>query len=257
MIKGLEVFKNYFNDFKEQYVIIGGAACDIVFEEADMSFRATKDIDMVLIIEALTPEFGRRFWNFIGAGGYKNRVKSNGAPQFYRFDKPEEPSFPHMIELFARSESVFNDDLYKCRPLHLGEEISSLSAILLNSNYYQLLLSGKETLSGVTILPDTYLVLFKAKAWLDLTERKASGQSIDEKDIRKHKNDIARLVALLTGNESCIVPPSIHDDLTRFIEAFESNPLDMKSLGIAGVTSTDITDILKKIYTVPFSDFQF
>ncbi|MCL2153478.1 MAG: hypothetical protein FWH57_11080 [Oscillospiraceae bacterium] len=53
MIRGLEVFKNYFRDFSDQYVIIGGAACDIVFSDANSSFRATKDFDMVLIIEAL------------------------------------------------------------------------------------------------------------------------------------------------------------------------------------------------------------
>jgi hypothetical protein len=46
-------------------------------------FRATKDLDMVLIVEALTPAFGRRFWKFIGAGGYENKLRSNGAPQFF------------------------------------------------------------------------------------------------------------------------------------------------------------------------------
>ena len=65
MIKGLDAFKEYFRDFNDQYVIIGGTACDIVFEDSDLSFRATKDIDMVLIVEALTPEFGQRFWDFI------------------------------------------------------------------------------------------------------------------------------------------------------------------------------------------------
>ena len=65
MVKGLDVFKDFFRDFQNQYVLIGGAACDIVFQEADLAFRATKDLDMVLIIEALTPEFGKRFWDFI------------------------------------------------------------------------------------------------------------------------------------------------------------------------------------------------
>ena len=94
MIKGLEVFKEYFRDFVDQYILIGGAACDIVFEEADLAFRATRDLDMVLIVESLTPEFGRRFWDFIDAGGYENRAKSNGAPQFYRFNKPKVSDFP-------------------------------------------------------------------------------------------------------------------------------------------------------------------
>ena len=68
MVKGLEIFKEFFRDFQDQYVLIGGAACDIVFQEADLPFRATKDLDMVLIVEALTPEFGRRFWGFVEAG---------------------------------------------------------------------------------------------------------------------------------------------------------------------------------------------
>jgi len=248
MIKGLDVFKDYFRYFNEQYVIIGGAACDIVFDSSDSSFRATKDIDMVLIVEALTPEFGRRFWDFIVDGGYENRAKSNGVPQFYRFDKPKTPGFPFMIELFARSDSVFDRDNYDCRPLHLGEEISSLSAILLNADYYQLLLSGREVMSDVSILSNTHLIVFKAKAWLDLSERKASGQSIQEGDIRKHKNDVARLTALLTGNEICNVPSSVFDDISRFIEAFEKEPPDMKSLRIPGVSSNDIVSVLKKMY---------
>jgi len=172
----------------------------------------------------------------------------NMTPQFYRFDKPKTPDFPYMIELFAKSDSVFDENSYDCRPLYLGDEISSLSAILLNNDYYQLLLTGKTVLSDVTILPHTYLILFKAKAWLDLTDRKASGQQIDEKDIQKHKNDVARLSALLTGNESCAVPAGVHTDMARFIEAFEKEPPDMKNLGVSGVTVKDITDLLRNVY---------
>ncbi|MCL1982698.1 MAG: hypothetical protein FWG53_06415 [Clostridiales bacterium] len=248
MIKGLDLFKDFFRDYQDQYVLIGGAACDIVFSESDLAFRATKDLDMVLIIEALTPEFGKRFWDFVRAGGYENRAKSNGAPQFYRFDKPKAPDYPYMIELFARAASVFDEEMYDCRSLYLGEEISSLSAILLNTDYYNLLLTGKTVLADVPVLTDTYLVLFKAKAWLDLTERKAAGQRIDEKDIRKHKNDVARLAAILTGNENCTVPSSVCTDMARFIEAFDNNPPDMKALGITGVTAKDISELLRRVY---------
>ena len=65
MVYGLEVFKDYFKGYEEQYVLIGGAACDIAFEEREQVFRKTRDLDMVLIIEVLTPEFGERFWEFI------------------------------------------------------------------------------------------------------------------------------------------------------------------------------------------------
>ena len=101
MVKGLDTFRKHFAEYENQYVLIGGAACDIVFESNDASFRATRDLDMVLIIEALTPEFGEKFWNFIVAGGYRNKATNGGKPQFYRFDKPEDEAFPKMVELFA------------------------------------------------------------------------------------------------------------------------------------------------------------
>ena len=252
MIKGLEIFSEFFRGYQNQYVLIGGAACDIVFREVDLSFRATKDLDMVLIVEALTPAFGRRFWDFIGEGGYVNRAKSTGTPQFFRFDKPKVSGFPYMIELFSKSESVFDNEARGCIPIHIGDEISSLSAILLNNDYYQLLLSGKTVVAELPVLPHTHLVLFKAKAWLDLTERKLSGQQIDEKDIRKHKNDVARLAMLLSGNEAIDIPISIRADMTHFIDAFEKEPPDIKALGLVGVSSKDIVALLKKIYLLQF-----
>lgn len=65
MVKGLDTFRKYFEEYEEQYVLIGGAACDIAFESNDTSFRATRDLDMVLVIEALTPEFGQKLYRYI------------------------------------------------------------------------------------------------------------------------------------------------------------------------------------------------
>lgn len=104
MVKGLDTFRKYFEKYEDQYVLIGGAACDIVFESNDTVFRATRDLDMVLIVEALTPEFGERFWDFIQDGKYRNKATNGEKPQFYRFDKPEDDSFPKMVELFCRSD---------------------------------------------------------------------------------------------------------------------------------------------------------
>lgn len=85
MVHGLEKFKEYFKEHTNQYVFIGGTACDILMDELGGSFRATKDLDMVLIIEALDSSFGESFWKFIEDGGYKNREKNEGENQFYRF----------------------------------------------------------------------------------------------------------------------------------------------------------------------------
>ena len=88
MVKGIDMFREYFEEFTEQYVLIGGSACDISFHDNNMDFRAAKDLDMVLVVEALTKEFAQRFWKFIQQGKYRNRAKGNGKPQFFRFSPP-------------------------------------------------------------------------------------------------------------------------------------------------------------------------
>lgn len=50
----------------------------------------------------------------------------------------------------------------------------------------------------VPVLNITCLIPFKAKAYLDLKDRKLNGEHVDSKDIRKHKNDVFRLAQLIT-----------------------------------------------------------
>lgn len=103
MVKGLDVFQNWFADHVDQYVLIGGSAASLTMEDAGLDFRATKDLDIVLHVEALTPQFGQTFWRFVEAGRYGIRQASDtGKPVFYRFQKPADPSFPFMVELFVQ-----------------------------------------------------------------------------------------------------------------------------------------------------------
>ena len=99
MVLGFDSFKKWFEGYDDQFVIIGGTACDILMSEDGQDFRATKDIDMVLIVESLTPDFGRRFWEYVKEGGYQHKNKSSGEPQFYRFTNPGKPGFPTCVNL--------------------------------------------------------------------------------------------------------------------------------------------------------------
>ena len=57
MVPGIDSFREKFKDYTDYYTIIGGTACDILLSEADLPFRATKDIDMILIMEDNFPEY--------------------------------------------------------------------------------------------------------------------------------------------------------------------------------------------------------
>lgn len=248
IMKGIDKFRERFVGREDEYVLIGGGACDLLFGEAGQNFRATKDLDLVLLVEALTPEFGRVFWDFVREGGYENRQKSSGKPQFYRFSKPKDPAFPAILELFARSDINLRDEDSGLMPIHIGEEVSSLSAILLDEEYYRLLVENRVSAGGVAVLSVEGLILFKAKAWLDLSARRAEGQAVDEKTVKKHRNDVCRLATLLAGNEHPAMSEGVRADMRRFMEAYESDPVDPKTIRIKGVGAQQVVEVLKDVY---------
>ena len=246
MVKGIERFREYFREFTEQYVLIGGAACDISFESNNADFRATRDLDVVLIVEALTREFGQRFWEFIRDGGYQNRAKSSGKTQFYRFDKPAQEGFPLMIELFARTD-YFLEGGGELTPIHIDDSVSSLSAILLNDAYYQTLLRGRDIIDGFSILKHSWLIPFKAKAWLDVNARRQRGEHVDSRDLKKHRNDIIRMTAELVL-ERCELPGEVREDMADFIESMNVSDQEIKNLKLRGVRAEDIRQLLVDTY---------
>ena len=52
MVRGIQQFAAHFSAFAGEYVIIGGMACTMLLERMNISFRATKDIDMVLTMNS-------------------------------------------------------------------------------------------------------------------------------------------------------------------------------------------------------------
>lgn len=220
MVKGLDIFTKWFELYSDQYVLIGGTAASISMNELGLSFRGTRDLDVVLHIEALTPEFGRVFWKFIDAGRYQTQETNQGSSKLYRFKNPQEEEFPFMVELFSRVPDGI--DIPKdshLTPIPIDEEVSSLSAILLDDDYYQFVISGRKAKNGfVSWVAEDRLIPLKAIAWLDMTERKRAGESIDSNKIDKHQKDIVVLSGLLNQETRIDVPPKIATDLKRFID---------------------------------------
>ena len=248
MTSGIETFRKHFKDFKDQYVLIGGTACDLLLDEAGISFRATKDIDMVLIVEALTAEFASSFWQFVNEGGYEARLRSTGKPEFYRFVNPKNAEYPAMIELFARDKSSFGDSYPRhLAPLHIDDEISSLSAVLLNPAYYEFLLGGRTVAGEVSVLDAAHLVPMKMKAWLDLTEKKSMGTLVGDRDLRKHRQDVFRLFPLISNDAQIKVPDEVYRDIQNFILELRSMPFETKQIGI-NIDKNEILDIYGRIY---------
>lgn len=217
MVSGLEKFKEFFENYGNNYVLIGGTACSIIFDEIGLDFRATKDLDVVLIIENLNDEFANRIWEFIKAAGYQ--IEEGQNKKFYRFNKPKDCSFPKMIELFSRNNSVNLMPDTHIEPIHISDDVSSLSAILLNDDYYNLLLEGKRTVLGYSVLDEKYLIPFKAKAWCEMTDRQENGEEGLRKHIKKHFKDVYRLSRIVVQTDKVSLNGIVREDMERFINS--------------------------------------
>jgi hypothetical protein len=250
MVRGLECFADRFAAYSDQYVLIGGTACSLIMEDAGLDFRATKDLDIVLYIEALNAQFVNVFWQFIKDGGYQNRQRSTDREIFYRFSSPSNPNFPAMLELFSRAPDIVKlSGEGHLTPIPVDEAIVSLSAILLNNEYYQFLHSKKQQINGLPVVSASHLIPLKARAWLDLISRAKDGADIDKRDIRKHKNDIIRLYQLLAPADRIVITPSIKQDMYQFLELLKNDEeLNLAHLGLKHTDLKEIVDNLRLIY---------
>lgn len=223
-MRGLDRFRAHFAGQEDRYVLIGGAACELVLGEAGLPFRATKDLDIVLCVEATDTAFGRTFWAFIEAGGYETRQRGDGTNEYFRFIKPKDDSYPFMLELFARKPGGIDlPEGAVVAPVPFDEDVSSLSAILLDDLYFAALLTGRRTVDGVSILDQTRLIPFKAKAFLDLGKRRADGQTVDDRHIRKHRNDVFRLMQMLGPDDVVDLPREIAGHVAAFADAVSAD----------------------------------
>ena len=253
MVVGLDLFKEHFKGYENHYVLIGGTACDLAMDAVGETFRGTKDLDIVLCLESLTPDFISLFWAFVKKGGYDTRQKSTGKRLFYRFHSPAIEAYPFMLELFSRIPDALD---YKgeghLTPIPAEDGVSSLSAILLNDDYFYFLQAGRMEIDGISVLRPEYIIPLKARAWLDLTARKNTGERVDNKTIAKHKSDIFRLFPILEPDEVPHLRGLVAEDLLAFAEAIASTQdFSLKSLGYPRTTtSSAIIAAIKDAYGI-------
>lgn len=233
MVIGIDTFKEAFKGYEDCYTIIGGTACDILMNKANLDFRATRDIDMIMLIENRFEEFGKVLWKFIIDGAYRCGWKSSDKLHFYRFTEPKNANYPVMVELFSKDPGYqLHESDMVITPLHISDEVSSLSAIMLNDDYYEFMMSGRIIVDGVGVLGAEYLIPFKMRAWLDLCRRKNEGEHVNTADIKKHKNDVFRLMNVINSDETIYTPSIVEEDVRQFIEKMPEERINMKNIGL-------------------------
>jgi hypothetical protein len=226
-MEGLDKFREAFADFADNYVIIGGTACDITMTNTVMHPRATHDIDMIVIVENMTTAYAERFWQFIREAGYRpeKRKQEVGEPtkyEMYRF-LDGKAGYPEMIELLSRHPDILGAPRgLIIEPIPTGEDISSLSAIIMDDDYYHFTITHSRLTDGIRHADSAALIALKARAYLNLLMEKADGKHVNTKDIKKHRSDVLKNVVILEDAE-IVAPQSIVNCIKEFVASIREN----------------------------------
>lgn len=252
MIKGLISFTDFFKENKDDYVVIGGLATAMVMHDLGFTFRATKDIDLV-VISKNNEEFLKKLLRFIKIAEYKTkqRTKHESKHNLFRFLNPKDDSFPEQIELFAihkeDSEIVLNSHII---PIETPEYYDDLSAILLDEEYFKLLVSHTTEVDGLHVATPEVLIPLKMHAHINLLKEKSS-------DAKKHLRDVIKLSTLLDPDETIVtLEGEPKNDFIKFLDILdkeEENRIEniLKGLNQTGKLNKEfIINLLKKVYIV-------
>ncbi|ETS95724.1 hypothetical protein HMPREF1512_1738 [Streptococcus sp. OBRC6] len=243
------IFQEIFHNYQDYYVLIGGTATSIVLDAKGFESRTTKDYDMVIIDELKNKDFYNTLTKFLELGEYAGSQKDNKA-QLFRFTT-KKAGFPEMVELFSILPEYPLKKLGRETPVHFDED-ASLSALLLDEEYYQLLVKEREVIDGYSVLSNRGLIVFKAKAWLDMTDRVTNGAQGLSKKIKKHLNDVTRLAALLHEGE-CLsdleVSDTVKQDMVRFVDLLALKIESIPQNSDIMLTKDEVFDILRDFLT--------
>lgn len=198
MIRGLDHFKNFFRQHSENFILVGGVASYLLLDEAGATrVRPTKDLDIVLIMKP-SEDFINTLKEYTKLGAYEIQKGKKDQATFYRFQTPPAEQFPIMIELFSAAQTGF--ELFEGQhiiPITDSEGAQSLSAILLDDEYYSIIRKNAVEKDGIYIINEMALIPFKAKAYLEIKDR---GE--DSKNWKKHRADIINLTVTFLTEES-------------------------------------------------------
>lgn len=258
MVYGIGKFKEAFKQFADNYVIIGGTACDIMLEGSRMRPRATDDIDMIIIVETMTSEFIDAFWQFVKEGQYHNGKRKRGenkepAYEMYRFTEPTE-GYPLQVELLAcHSDLLGEPSGFHIEPLPKEEEQYSLSAIMMDEDFYQLTVRNSEVVDGLRVADAYALVGLKARAYLNLLTERENGRQVNTRDIMKHRNDVLKLAATVNPEIKRTVPHAVMNTMNEYIANIRSVHPSQSLRAALGVNDDEIEsliEILENMYSI-------
>lgn len=84
---------------------------------------------------------------------------------------------------------------------------------------------------------------------LDLSERKAKGEFVKGKDLKKHKNDVFRLLPIVRTNTQIHLEGMVKEKVREFMKRIKNEGVAVENFGV-GLSFEDAIGVLSALYNV-------
>ena len=232
LIQGMTHFSEHFENYKDDYIIIGGIATAINQRRWGATSKATKDFDLIVLDESKNSKFISHFidyvnnkarYQFIGKFKEDSRI-------LYQFKLPMNKNAPEMIELFTINE--LDDSKLTYERLYGEEYYEYISAIVFDKDYRQLIDDYRIEDSNLSIAGPEALIPLKALAYVNYSKEE------DKRGTKKHLDDIKSLANFIEDDEVLV-----SDSILQNIYAVADELKKIKG-------KEELSDLLKETYKV-------
>ena len=196
-------------------------------------------------------------WQFVEEGNFKagKRVNKQGVNVYalYRFTLQDDSlDYPKKIEILSRhSELLGEPSGFHIEPIPTDEDRHSLSAIIMDDDYYDFTIHQAEEKDGLMIANNYALIVLKMHAYLNLLAERAAGKKVNSDDIKKHRSDVLKLVAAGIYPEPLKVNPKFLSVLDSFTNEVQQHKQSLKDA--LGVTTEQIDAFLDVLHNEIFA----
>lgn len=241
-------FADYFRDFTDSYVLIGGVATLYHEEKRTKSAsRVTKDLDIVVLDlteNQNSSRFLSHFKSYVKENNYSCSPLGSGKSQNYRFTDPSTGLAPRIIEIISKRFVPENQGSQR-----LGD--SEMSSIALSDDFYDLAKTCKtiEALSdlggtSLAVATPPALILLKAFAYQNLIN---SERVDDRSKASKHIADITRLAAILIDADETSVNRTVFAPLQSILEEVDRHFPNSKIINLGWSRKSTAAEVAQSI----------
>lgn len=117
----------------------------------------------------------------------------------------------------------------------------------LNDDYYDFMMHGRKIINGIGVLDAEHIIPFKMCAWLDQRRRKKAGEHVNERDLKKHKNDVFRMLQIISLGAKIESIGLVKQNIIQFLEVVKEEELRLEQIKLP-FAKEEALEFLREVY---------